>query len=322
MLKRFLRNGHLRPPVRLELRAYWAWRTRKEAELGNRRHPVALAVAATLAVAPVETGGRALPSDPVLLAAGDIAACGSDGDERTAALLDSNRGTVLALGDIAYDNGTLEEFQACFGPSWGRHTRRIRPAPGNHEYNSDASGYFRYFGRAAGPAGRGYYSFDLASWHVVSLNSERDTDAGGAQVRWLRADLARTRARCVLAFWHRPRWTSGQYADDARMAPLWNALYDARADIVLSGHDHNYQRYPPMNKRGAVDKARGIRSFVVGTGGRHRYELRADSRRRAANDSTWGVLKLTLRPADYRWRFVPVAGGGYRDSGSGACSPR
>jgi hypothetical protein len=281
-----------------------------------------LPLAASLALAAPEAGGQTRPSEAVVLAAGDIAACGSDGDERTAALLDSNRGTVLALGDLAYDSGTLEEFQACFGPSWGRHKRRIRPTPGNHEYNSNASGYFGYFGRAAGPAGRGYYSFELGSWHIVSLNSERDTDAGGAQVRWLRADLARTRARCVLAFWHRPRWSSGQYADEARVAPLWNALYDARADIVLSGHDHNYQRYPPMNKRGAIARARGIRSFVVGTGGRHRYGLRADSRRRAANDSTWGVLKLTLRPAGYAWRFVPVAGGHYRDSGSGTCSPR
>lgn len=281
-----------------------------------------LPLAASLALAAPEAGGQTRPSEAVVLAAGDIAACGSGGDERTATLLDSNRGTVLALGDLAYDSGTLEEFQACFGPSWGRHKRRIRPAPGNHEYNSDASGYFGYFGRAAGPAGRGYYSFELGSWHIVSLNSERDTDAGGAQVRWLRADLARTRARCVLAFWHRPRWSSGEYADDARVAPLWNALYDARADIVLSGHDHNYQRYPPMNKRGAIARARGIRSFVVGTGGRDRYGLRADSRRRAATDSTWGVLRLTLRPAGYRWRFVPVAGGSYRDSGSGTCSPR
>jgi acid phosphatase type 7 len=279
-----------------------------------------LAAAAAFVLVSAEAGGRTVPSDAVLLAAGDIASCGSDGDERTAALLAANPGTVLTLGDNAYDHGTLDEFQKCFGPSWGRHKRRIRPAPGNHDYNSGASGYFQYFGRAAGPAGRGYYSFDLGSWHVVSLNSERDTGAAGGQVRWLRADLARARARCILAFWHRPRWTAGDYSDDGRTAPLWNALYDARADIVLSGHDHNYQRYPPMNKRGAIRRARGIRSFVVGTGGVSLDEVRADSRRRAANDSTWGLLKLTLRPAGYRWRFLPVAGGRYRDSGSGRCS--
>jgi acid phosphatase type 7 len=279
-----------------------------------------LAAAAAFVLASAEAGGRAVPSDAVLLAAGDIASCAYSGDERTAALLDSNRGTVLTLGDNAYDHGTLEEFRKCFGASWGRHKRRIRPAPGNHDYNSGASGYFQYFGRAAGPAGRGYYSFDLGSWHVVSLNSERDTGATGGQVRWLRADLARARARCILAFWHRPRWSAGDYSDDGRTAPLWNALYDARADIVLSGHDHNYQRYPPMNKRGAIQRARGIRSFVVGTGGASLDEVRADSRRRAANDSTWGLLKLTLRRAGYKWRFLPVAGGRYRDSGSGTCS--
>jgi acid phosphatase type 7 len=277
------------------------------------------ALVAAFVPASIEASGQAPPSDPVVLAAGDIADCASDGDERTAALLDTNRGVVLTLGDAAYENGTLEEFRKCFGPTWGRHKRRIRPAPGNHEYNSAASGYLQYFGRAAGPAGRGYYSFDLGSWHLVSLNSERDTGAAGAQVRWLRADLARTKARCVLAYWHRPRWTGGKYPDDARTAPLWNALYDAHADIVLSGHDHNYQRFSPLNKRGAIAKERGIRSFVVGTGGRHFYALRPDFRRQAGNARTWGVLELTLRPTGYRWRFLPVAGSRYRDSGSASC---
>jgi hypothetical protein len=266
----------------------------------------------------VQAGDPRPAADPVVLAAGDIASCDSDGDEQTAALLDAHAGTVLVLGDNAYERGTLEEFETCYDPTWGRHKSRTRPTPGNHEYLTlGAAGYFRYFGRAAGASGKGYYSFDLGSWHLVSLNSERTTRA---QVRWLRADLARASADCVLAFWHRPRWTSGQYADDARTAPLWNALYNARADIVLSAHDHNYQRYPPMNKRGAIDKARGIRSFVVGTGGRARYELRPDRRRRLANDDTWGILKLTLRPAGYSWRFLPVAGH-FGDAGSSRCSP-
>jgi acid phosphatase type 7 len=285
------------------------------------RHSVALTLAAALALASDPAGIPAEPSDPVLLAAGDIASCRSDGDEQTAALLDRNPGTVLTLGDSAYENGTLKEFRACFGPSWGRHKRRIRPTPGNHEYlTSRASGYFRYFGRAAGPARRGFYSFDIGEWHIISLNSERDTTAGGDQVRWLRADLAQTKAACMLAYWHRPRWAGGAKSDDQRTAPLWNALYDAGADVVLSGHDHNYQRYPPMNKRGEIDPARGIRSFVVGTGGRGFYAVRPDSRRRAANDEAWGLLQLTLRPAGYSWRFIPVSGGRYRDTGSGVCS--
>jgi hypothetical protein len=279
-----------------------------------KRLVVAAAVVLALILAP-----SVVAADPVVLAAGDIASCSSDADERTAALLDANRGTVLALGDLAYDDGTLDEFRTCFGPSWGRHKARIRPTPGNHEYHSDGSGYFGYFGAAAGPAERGYYSFDLGSWHIVSLNSERDTDAGGAQVRWLRKDLARTKARCVLAFWHRPRWSAGRYDDDARTAPFWNALYAARADVVLAGHDHNYQRYPPLNKRGEIDRARGIRSFVVGTGGTRLADVRRDPRRRTANATTRGVLQLTLRPAGYSWRFISVADGSYRDAGSAAC---
>jgi acid phosphatase type 7 len=269
-----------------------------------------------LAFAPAS--GPSPAADSVVLAAGDIASCNSNGDEQTAALLDAHTGTVLTLGDNAYERGTLEEFETCYGPSWGQHQSRTRPAPGNHEYlTAGAAGYFRYFGQGAGPSGRGYYSFDLGSWHVISLNSERMTRA---QVRWLRADLARTSADCVLAYWHRPRWAAGGYADNVRTAPLWNALYDARADIVLAGHDHNYQRYPPMNKRGAIDKVRGIRSFVVGTGGRARYALRPDRRRRAGSDQTWGVLKLILRPAGYSWRFISVAGGHYSDAGSGRCT--
>jgi acid phosphatase type 7 len=283
---------------------------------------LAIGLSSGLVLFLAQAASPAEPNDhPIVLAAGDIASCASDGDERTAALLDRHPGTVLALGDLAYESGTLEEFRVCFAPSWGRHKRRIRPTPGNHEYKSGGAGYFQYFGAAAGRAQRGYYSFDLGDWHIVSLNTERDTTAGGAQARWLKSDLARAKARCVLAFWHRPRWTAGQYEDEATIAPFWNALYAAGADVVLSGHDHNYQRYPPLNRSGEIDRARGIRSFVVGTGGAGRfYDLRPDSRRRRSNSGTWGLLRLTLRPAGYSWRFVPVAGGSYRDAGSAACS--
>ena len=283
----------------------------------------ALGLCSTLVLLFAQATQPAKPADPVVLAAGDIASCDTNGDELTADLLDSTRGLVLTLGDNVYESGTTKEFAECFRPSWGRHKRRIRPAPGNHDYQTGtATGYFRYFGRAAGPGGRGYYSFDLGRWHLVSLNSERDTEAEGAQVRWLRGDLARSKARCVLAYWHRPRWSSSVYGDDARMAPLWNVLYDAGADVVLSGHAHSYQRYPPLNKRGEIDRIRGIRSFVVGTGGRRFHELRPDRRRRAAQAHTLGVLRLSLRPAGYAWRFLPVAGGRYRDVGSGVCSRR
>ena len=260
-------------------------------------------------------------ADPVVLAAGDIADCSSESDTATAALLDANEGTIVTLGDNAYENGTLQEFEQCYGPTWGRHKARTRPSPGNHEYNTPgAAGYFGYFGAAAGDPANGYYSFDLGSWHIVSLNSERDTGAAGGQVAWLRADLAATNTDCVLAYWHRPRWTGGLYVDEVTVAPLWDALYDAGADVVLAGHDHNYQRYPKFDKAG-VPAENGVRSFVVGTGGRHRYPLASDARREAGSDAAWGVLKLTLHATSYDWGFLPAAGGSFTDSGSAACSP-
>ncbi len=257
----------------------------------------------------------------VLLAAGDIAGCDSTGDEQTASVLDANpSGTVVTLGDNVYDDGTATEYANCYHPTWGRHKARTRPSPGNHEYHTaGASGYFGYFGAAAGPAGRGYYSFDVGAWHVISLNSEQDVGASGAQVAWLRADLAATTAQCVLAFWHKPRFTAGNYSDFAEYTPFWDALYAANADVVLNGHDHNYQRYQPMNPSGAADSSRGIREFVVGTGGRSHYALRADSRRQVGDSTTFGLLKLTLRATGYDWQFLPVAGGTFTDSGSGGC---
>lgn len=291
-------------------------------KLNDRRHILAITLVIALVLAFPARGDPVQSPTHVVLAAGDIGDCRSNGDERTAALLDRLRGSVLTLGDNAYERGTVEDYRACYAPSWGRHKRRTRPAPGNHEYKTDgASGYFGYYGASAGPAHRGYYSFDLGAWHVVSLNSEQDTSAGGAQVQWLKRDLARSRAECVLAFWHRPRWTAGTYGDDSTYAPFWDALYDARADVVLAAHDHNYQRFARLNHRGEIDKVRGIRSFVVGTGGRSLSPLRSHPRRQAANDRTFGVLQLTLQPTSYFWRFIPVAGQRYQDSGSGSCSP-
>jgi calcineurin-like phosphoesterase family protein len=277
----------------------------------------ALLAAAILLFAHESTSSAVGPQ--VVLAAGDIADCSSQGDEETAALLDSNGGTILTLGDNAYYNGTAQEFADCYQPTWGGHKARTRPAPGNHDYNTPgAIGYFDYFGEAAGPAGKGYYSFDLGRWHIVSLNSESDTAANGAQARWLEADLQATTADCVLAYWHKPRWTNGNYSDLFDTAAFWNLLYDAGADVVLAGHDHNYQRYPKLGKTGLRDPD-GIRSFVVGTGGRHLYALAPDPRREAGTDAVWGVLKLTLRETGFDWEFLS-SGGTYTDSGSADCS--
>lgn len=271
-------------------------------------------------VTPTPTGTTA-----TLLAAGDIAGCSSSGDEATAALLDGLDGTVVTLGDNVYDSGTASEFTSCYGPNWGRHTSRTRPAPGNHDYRTaGAAGYFGYFGTAAGDPTTGYYSYELGSWHIVALNSNcvqvGGCNAGSPQESWLRADLAAHPTTCTLAYWHHPRFSFGNYGNDTATQALWQALYDHGAEIVLSGHDHNYQQYVPQTPSGTRDDARGIREFVVGTGGRGHYALRTPpSTVEAFNGDTYGILQLTLRPTGYDWQFVPVAGESFTATGSTAC---
>ncbi|MGE5830136.1 MAG: metallophosphoesterase family protein [Micromonosporaceae bacterium] len=263
--------------------------------------------------------------DAVLLAAGDIASCSSSGDETTARLLDGLAGTIAALGDLAYQNGSATDFARCFDPTWGRFRARIRPAIGNHEYGSaDAAPYFRYFGPAAGEPGRGYYSYDLGAWHVVVLNSNCGLvgcQAGSAQERWLRADLAASPRACTLAYWHHPLFTSGaNHPGEVRMRPLFQALYDAGAEVVLTGHNHNYERFAPQSPTGAADPSRGIREFVVGTGGGGRYAFGAVQPNSEVRDhSAYGVLRLTLHATSYDWQFVPEPGNDFHDSGTSAC---
>ena len=252
----------------------------------------------------------------VVAAAGDIAGEGA-GDDETAAVLDRLAPSiVLTTGDNAYPDGTLSDFQAYYAPTWGRHRSRTRPTPGNHDYHTEgAMGYFTYFGsRAPGP----YYSFDLGAWHLISLNSEISMDEGSAQYEWLQQDLASTTARCTLAYWHKPRFTAGKYRDFTFTTPIWRLLYVAKAEVVLNGHDHNYQRYGLLTPDGSPAPVRGIREFVVGTGGRSLYELSADPRRDEAQARVNGVLQLTLRPMGYDWRYVPVSGS-YSDVGSAGC---
>jgi hypothetical protein len=259
-------------------------------------------------------------TDPVVAIAGDIAGDGT-GDSATAELLDSLQpAAVLTAGDNAYSDGSLAQYNAYYDPTWGRHKELTFPTPGNHEYSSsDAAGYFRYFGARAGDPRKGWYSFDLGSWHLISLNSELDHDAGSEQMTWLENDLAATSARCVLAYWHQPRFSAGHYGDSSEYRPFWDALYTAGAEVVINGHDHNYQRYAPMTPTGGRDNARGIREFVVGTGGRSHYSLRTDSRRETGDATAYGVLGLTLGQSGYEWMFVPEAGKTFRDSGSGTC---
>jgi len=261
------------------------------------------------------------PGSVVLVGAGDIANCSSSGDEATALLLDNIAGTVFTAGDNAYSNGSATDYSQCYDPTWGRQKARTRPAPGNHEYNtSGAAPYYAYFGANAGPAGLGYYSYDLGGWHLISLNSNIAMSAGSAQEQWLRADLAANTQQCVLAYWHHPRFSSGSHGSSTAPQPLWQALYDYNADLVISGHDHNYQRFAPQTPTGAADPARGIREFVVGTGGTSHYTFGTPiANTEAYNTDTYGVLKLTLSATGYSWEFIPVAGATYRDSGSGSC---
>ena len=263
--------------------------------------------------------------DARLIAAGDIADC-TGGATVTAALLDKLPGTVATLGDNAYQRGTPDEFARCYAPTWGRHKGRTRPAVGNHEYGTPgASGYFGYFGAAAGDPAQGWYSYELGAWHVVALNSNcgevGGCGSGSPQERWLRADLAAHPAMCTLAYWHHPRFSSGNaHGDNSTVAPLWGALRDFGAELVLSGHDHDYERFAPQSAEGAADPA-GIREFVVGTGGAHLRQFASqpqpNSEVRIAG--IWGVLALRLEPRAYEWEFVPQPGSTARDSGHQAC---
>ena len=262
------------------------------------------------------------PGSAIFVGAGDIASCASAGDEATSALLDSIPGTVFTLGDNEYESGTPSEFRDCYDPSWGRHKARTKPVPGNHDYGTGgAAGYFGYFGSIAGDPQKGYYSFDLADWHIIALNDNISHSAGSAEEQWLRADLAAHKTACTLAYWHAPRFSSGiEHGDDPSGDAFWQALYEANADIVLGGHDHEYERFIPQNASGDADPTRGIREFVVGTGGRSHYGLgRRETNSEVFDAATFGVLKLTLSPGKYTWQFIPIAGQTFTDSGSGVC---
>jgi hypothetical protein len=273
------------------------------------------------------TASAAKPKpSPSILAAGDIAACDTSGDEATAALLARHKGTVVSLGDHVYEYATAADFAKCYRPTWGRHKARTRPVIGDHEYfQPGASAYFDYFGAAAGPRGKGYYSYDLGRWHVVALNTNcaqvGGCSRGSPEERWLRADLAAHRNRCTLVFMHHPRFSSGSiHGDNPNMRDFWKAAYDHRVELVVSGNEHVYERFSPQTPDGRRDFARGIRQFVVGTGGRSHYPLgtiRPNSKVR--NNDTFGLLKLSLHRAAFSWKFLPVAGARFSDAGRAPC---
>jgi calcineurin-like phosphoesterase family protein len=265
----------------------------------------------------------------ILVGAGDIADCRDlSGAEATASLLDQVSGTVMADGDLAYPDGTRENF-ACYDKTWGRAKSRTRPAPGNHEFHSSgARPYFDYFGTAAGDPKTGYYSYELGKWHIIVLNSEclpvGGCEAGSPQDKWLRADLAAHPAACTLAYWHKPLFSSGgAHGNDLTVKPLFQALYEANADVVVNGHDHDYERFAPQDPEGSPDSRRGIREFVAGTGGKNLRPFGEPKPNSELRDTTaFGVLKLTLKPKSYEWQFIPQEGKSFTDSGGGNCHGR
>ncbi|HVW31022.1 MAG TPA: metallophosphoesterase, partial [Acidimicrobiia bacterium] len=269
-------------------------------------------------------------ADPTVVAAGDIAMCPTTGDEATAGLVDGIPGTVLALGDLAYQDGSKADFDNCYTPSWGRFKDRTRPATGNHEYVQKGAGpYFDYFGPAAGDRTKGYYSFDIGSWHLISLNSTCAA-AGGCSKnspmeQWLRADLAAHPAKCTIAYWHHPRFFTPARQPgvakiepvDKKMSAFWADLVAAGVDIVLNGHRHDYERFARQDADGNASPT-GIREFIVGTGGgpHDHFEGAVAPNSEIRKQDTWGVLQLTLHPESYDWKFVATPGDPFTDSGS------
>jgi hypothetical protein len=264
-------------------------------------------------------------TDPVLVGAGDVADCTKVSDDATANLLDGIAGIVFVDGDNAYPYGRAQDYANCYEPTWGRHKARTRPVTGNHEYDSSATaaGYIGYFGAAvADPLTNGgyYYSYDLGAWHIVVLNTDIPI---APQVTWLQADLAGRTNQCILALWHRAIFTSGPSGGRPSARPMWQALQDAGAEVVINGHDHFYQRFALQDSLGNADPT-GIREFIAGTGGGETHSnfpnsvpnVEIDDR----NNFSRGVLKLTLHPSSYSWEFIPAPGfGTFTDSGTAAC---
>ena len=287
---------------------------------GGGRTPAPLGSGPPPSFAPLASG------TVVLLGAGDIAVCDSDADEATARLLDALEGTVFTTGDNVYPSGTSDHFARCYDPTWGRHLERTRfPVAGNHEWDIDeASGYLEYFGTTAQPAATTWSAATVGSWRVIVLDSNCPAvggcGEGSAQLDWLRGELAANTARCTVALWHHPRFSSGAHGGDDRTASFWRELYANDAELILNGHDHHYERFAPQDPDGVADAGAGIRQIVVGTGGAALRRLGADApNSESSNVATHGILRLVLGTSGYEWAFVPVAGGTFTDAGAGTC---
>jgi hypothetical protein len=280
---------------------------------------------------PAIDASRLTGTGVTIYAAGDIAECGrkpaaKSGAAKTAAVIDTyiagdSTAQILTIGDNAYPVGVSAEFTNCYEPTWGRFKDRTRPASGNHEYYTpEAGGYHDYFGAAAGKPPGFYYSFDLGNWHLLSINSNLHGVEREAELAWLKKDLAQSKAHCTLAYWHHPLFSSGGHGNNEKMREFWQLLQAAHADVILTGHDHDYERFAPQDADGNADSAHGIREFVVGTGGAYLTPfLFRKANSEIANASTHGVLKMALKDNGYEWEFLPVAGSSFTDHGVALC---
>ncbi|MEO8679668.1 MAG: metallophosphoesterase [Vicinamibacterales bacterium] len=274
------------------------------------------------------TGGGTTPSTgqtAVVLGAGDIGMCGADGITplpsvaATARLVAGLQGQVILAGDIAYLHGSAANFRDCFNPSWGPFRSRWRPVPGNHEYESaGAAPYFAYFGEDAGAGATGYYSFMAGDWLVLMLNSNIPAGRGSAQFEFARQQLEAQRTPCTLAVWHHPLFASGPNGANAVMRDIWSLLETADAEVVLTGHDHLYERFARQTAGGVADPAKGVRQFVAGTGGAELYGFVRTSANSEVRIAQFGIVRFTLKPAQFEWEFL-TTNGAVADSGLDTC---
>jgi hypothetical protein len=317
-------NGRGRVVVKFPTLAEGQWRARLKVP-SSRGLPTAMTAVRRVVVAPVTPdlpGDSTVPqSVSTVYVAGDIGLCPPDGDpDKTAALVDA---PVIVPGDLAYPSGTASDFAQCYDPFWGPLKDTTFPVPGNHEYYSGAAAYFEYFGDRVGTASQPWYVVDIGGWRFYMLNSNCGSIGGcgldSAQYAWLTAQLARSQPQCTAAVWHHPRWSSGQHGPAPQLSNLYELLAAHGTELLLTGHEHNYERFAPMSAAEVVDPA-GIRQFVVGTGGQtmRAFSSTAPGSQVRLNDSS-GVLRLMLAGDGFSWRFVPTRARAASDSGTGTC---
>jgi hypothetical protein len=289
---------------------------------GTSNGPTPPPATSTIPGGPPTTTTIPFSGSQIFVGAGDIAMCDElDPARQTGRLVQSIGGTVFALGDNAYFGGTTREYRDCYDTTWGADRFRTRPVLGNHEYEGGNNGgpYFDYFGGNAGLVGMGYYSFDLGAWHAIALNSNIPMSEASPQGQWLKNDLAASRSKCTIAYWHHPLFTSAQNGPQGFVRDAWRLLYAAGADVVLAGHDHVYERFAPQDSDGRFDPTRGMREFLVGTGGAFLYNFVSIAPNSEIRIRAFGILKLTLNSESYDWQFLQTPSGTPGDSGTGQC---